>query len=318
MPANSVALDGPAATGGQLIIRTLDILRALNRRSFVTLQGLWEDTGLPKPTIHRILGTLCEQGYVARDPVRGVYRLTARVQLLSAGYSERSRITDVGAGILRAVTQDIRWPLALGTLERTEVVVRYSTMPFSPWAVKATTVNNRHRLLGTAMGTAYLAACTAEERDTLLDMVRQGDDPVAMLARDTAHVASVVARTRQRGFGLREAGPNGDSTSIAVPITASGQVAGVVSLTMFRRSLTEQALRRYPPILRDVSRRIAAQLEDAAGASVPHSPVPPHGMPVRDVGLGVPEPLGSPQRKPTGGHEMLGHYVDPGVVVRGG
>lgn len=259
-----------AKPGGQPIVRALDILSALNRRSYATLQALWEDTGLPKPTIHRILAILCEQGYAARDPVRGVYRLTAKVQLLSAGYSERSRITDVGAGILRDVTREIRWPLALGTLERTEVVVRYSTMPFSPWAVKATTVNNRHRLLGTAMGTAYLAACTTEERDVLLDMVRQGDDPVAVLARDAVHVAEVVARTRQRGFGLREAGPNGDSTSIAVPVMVAGQVAGVVSLTMFRRSLTEQAVRRYPPILRDVAARIAAKLDDAPAQTGRH------------------------------------------------
>ena len=258
------------AKGGQLIARTLHVLRALNQRSFATLHSLWQDTALPKPTIHRILGTLCDQGYVARDPVRGVYRLTAQVQLLSAGYSERSRITDVGAAILRSVTEEIRWPLALGTLERTEVVVRYSTMPFSPWAVKATTVNNRHRLLGTAMGTAFLAACTEEERETLLNLVRQDDDPVALLARDKGYVAKVVALTRRRGFGLREAGPNGDSTSIAVPIMVSGHVAGVVSLTMFRRSLTQQALRRYPPILQDVSRQVAAKLREAEDDGTTH------------------------------------------------
>lgn len=257
-----------ATAGGQPIVRTLNILKALNHRAYATIHMLWEDTGLPKSTIHRILGVLCEQGYVARDPARGLYRLTSQVQLLSAGYSERSRITDMGASILREVTQQIRWPLALGTLERTEVVVRYSTMPFSPWAVRATTVNNRHRLLGTAMGTAYLAACSEEERDTLLDMVRQDDDPMALLARDPAHVADVVASTRRRGFGLRRAGPNGDSTTIAVPIMVSGHVAGVVSLTMFRRSLTEAAMRRYPPILRDVAARIAAKLEGPNEAPV--------------------------------------------------
>lgn len=263
-----------AEAGGRQIVRALDILCALNRRSYATLQDLFLETGLPKPTIHRILGTLREQGYVARDPARGIYRLTGRVQLLSAGYSERCRVTEVGAEILRQVTREIRWPLAIGTLDETEMVVRYSTMPFSPWAVKATTVNNRHRLLGTAMGTAFLAACTDEERDTLLNLVRQGDDPVAVLARDGAYVANVVASTRRRGFGLREAGPNGDSTSIAVPIMASGHVAGVVSLTMFRRSLTEAALQRYPPILQDVSRRVAAKLEAAdddavAGGAIP-------------------------------------------------
>ena len=253
--------DQPA---GQPIIRALEILRALNRHSFATLHTLWTDTGLPKATLHRILGVLCDQGYVARDPARGVYRLTVQVHALSAGYNERSRITDVGAGILREVTREIRWPLALGTLDRTEIVVRYSTMPFSPWAVRSTTVNNRHPLLGTAMGTAYLAACTRDERETLLHMVRQDDDPVGAMARDTAHVDSILDRTRQRGFGLRKAGPHGDSTSIAVPIMASAHVAGVLSLTMFRRSLTSQVLRRYPPILHETAGRIAAALEETA------------------------------------------------------
>lgn len=114
---------------------------------------------------------------------------------------------------------------------------------------------------GTAMGTAYLAACTSEERDTLLHLVRQDDTPVGVLARDVAYVDTIVARTRQRGFGLREAGPHGDSTSMAVPIMVAGHVSGVISLTMSRRSLTAQALRRYPPILHETAGRIAAALE---------------------------------------------------------
>ena len=255
---------GAGEGSGRPIIRALDILCALNRRSFATLQELFVETELPKPTIHRILGTLREQGYVERDPARGIYRLTARVQLLSAGFSERCRVTQVGAAILREVTQAIRWPLAIGTLDAPEMVVRYSTMPFSPWAVRATTVNNRHKLLGTAMGTAYLTACGEQEREELLDLVRQGEGPVATLARDGAHVAQVIAATTQRGFGLREAGPHSDSTSIAVPIIAAGNVAGVVSLTMFRRSLTQAAIERYPPILRNVAARIAIRLQGAA------------------------------------------------------
>ena len=249
-----------AGPGGRPIARALRVLEALNSRVYATLHLLNQDTGLPKPTLHRILGVLCEQGYVARDPVRGIYRLTSRVGLLSAGYGESSRITDVGAGILRECTRRIRWPLALGTLERTEIVVRYSTMPFSPWAVRATTVNHRHRLLGTAMGAAYLAACPEAEREALLDRVRRDDDPVALLACDRSYVAGVVDSTQRRGFGLREAGPNGDSTTIAAPVRTPDHVAGVVSLTMFRRSLTAAALRRYPPILRDVAARIAAEL----------------------------------------------------------
>jgi IclR family transcriptional regulator, mhp operon transcriptional activator len=265
-----------ADKAGRPIIRALDVLRALNRRSYATLQELHRDTGLPKPTLHRILGTLCQEEYVARDPLRGIYHLTARVQLLSAGFNERCLITEVGAAILRAVTKEIRWPLAIGTLDGTEMVVRYSTMPFSPWAVRATTVNNRHPILGSAMGAAYLAGCDGPERAVLLQRVAQGEGRAAALARDPAYVARLIAGTHRNGFGLREGGPADDSTSIAVPIHADGHVAGVVSLTMFRGSLTAEALERYPPILRNVATRIGEGLEPPAPSSPSHSPEPRH------------------------------------------
>ncbi len=253
---------------GRPIIRALDILCALNRRAYATLQDLNDDTQLPKPTIHRILATLIDQGYVARDPLRGIYRLTARVQLLSAGFGEPSRVVDVGADIVRSLTAEIKWPLALGTRQGMKVVVRYSTMPFSPYAVRATTVNRQHSLLGSAMGTAYLAACPDRERSDLLAMMRSGDDLVARLARDEAYVASVIQKTRSLGYALRRAGPHDDSSTIAVAIEVGDHVAGVVSLTMFRRSLTESAIRESLPVLQHAAASISTRLQE----SVPSPP----------------------------------------------
>ncbi len=256
-----------ADVAGRPIIRALNLLRALNSRSYATIQQLFVDTGLPKPTIHRILGTLCKEGFVARDPVRGVYRLTAQVQLLSAGYSERCRVTELGAGLLREATEQIRWPLAIGTLDGTEMVVRYSTMPFSPWAVRTTTVNNRHPLLGSAMGAAYLLGCSPAEQEVLLQLLRAEDGPAAAIARDPARVGRIIARTRRDGYGLRQAGPADDSSSIAVPVYAGRNVVGVISQTVFRRSLTAKALEFYPPVLRDLASRLGTKLTDAPDTS---------------------------------------------------
>lgn len=247
----------------QPIARALEILCALNRQPYATLQELHDLTALPKPTLHRLLATLRVLGYVDRNQDRGVYRLSAKVQLLSAGFGERSLITTVGSAILRAATREIQWPLALGTLDGTEIVVRYSTMPYSPCAVRTTTVNNRHKLFGSAMGTAYLAHCGAEERGILLERTAQTDESIAHLARDEDHVRDLVLRVRSRGFGLRRGTERDESATMAVPIVVGDHLAGVVSLTMFRRSLTSAASRRYLPVLNDVAKRVAERVGQA-------------------------------------------------------
>jgi IclR family transcriptional regulator, mhp operon transcriptional activator len=251
----------------QPIARALSVLCAVNRRHNATLQELAHDTGLPKPTIHRILVTLRHQGYIARDPDRSIYRPTAKVQLLSAGFNERSRITEVATRLLRTVTREIQWPLALGTLDRTEIVVDCSTMPYSPCAVRTTTVTNRHPLIGSAMGSAYLAFCPREERNILLGLLAQTDDELGDRARDRGFVHDLVSRVRSRGFGLREGGIHDDSATMAVPVCVDDRVAGVVSLTMFKGSLNHEALNRYPPILRKVADRISERL--TGDASLP-------------------------------------------------
>ena len=251
----------------QPIARAFNVLRALNRRPYATLQQLHDDTALPKPTIHRILVTLRQEGYIARDPVRSIYRLTAKVRNLSSGFGERSLITDIGADIITAVTREIRWPLAIGTLDGTEVVVRYSTMPDSPYAVRNTTVDHRHSLLETAMGMAYLAHCSQEERELLLNEVSKSGTSAAKMARDATFVAHILRQTRERGFAVREGSHRDESATIAVPVLSADHVTGVISLTMFRNCLTEAALMRYAPILRNVAHAVADRIAVEQSAS---------------------------------------------------
>ena len=47
----------------------------------------------------------------------GRYRLTEKVRQLGSGYSEMAAIVDAGASIALSLTREIRWPLAIGTLD---------------------------------------------------------------------------------------------------------------------------------------------------------------------------------------------------------
>ena len=241
------------------IARALDLLILLNRRPVSTLVQLHEESGWAKSTLLRLLDSLMECGFVARDEVRSLYRLTARVRELSAGFGQDCLVTDVAADLLRQVTAEIQWPLAIGTLQGVEMVVRHSTMPFSPLALKPTTTANRHSLLTSAMGTTYLAHCPPEERAFLLAALQRAQRPDSELAGDEAAVDALLKAVASRGYGLRRAATRTDGSSVAVPIFTQGHLAGVLSMTVFA-TLLDQVIERHLGVLRQTAEEISRRL----------------------------------------------------------
>ena len=67
------------------IRRAFAVLEALNRRRSTTLSLLAAETGLPRPTLVRLLQTLIELGYASRMSREAGYRLTDRVLTLAGG-----------------------------------------------------------------------------------------------------------------------------------------------------------------------------------------------------------------------------------------
>ena len=241
--------------------RALALIRLLNQREVWDLHSLHEFAQLPKPTVYRLLNTLRQEGYVESDRGRGEYRLTERVQELAAGYTEKSLLVEIGAPVALSVTKLIRWPLALGTLSETAIVVRYSTMPESPLAVKTTTLGVRLGLLESAMGFAYLAFCPPSEYDILISLLSEASPRRASI--DVSWIASQVALTRRRGYGLRlpQAGSRSSAT-IAVPIKHGDEVMGILSMTTFGRSMTTTTIARHVPVLRDTAATIGTRLSE--------------------------------------------------------
>jgi IclR family mhp operon transcriptional activator len=240
------------------VARALNLLDAMNERQPCSLAELHHATGLPKPTVFRILATLEAEGYVRSEGGLGQYRLTARTRRLGAAYSEKSMVIDVGGPIALTVTKAIKWPLAIGVLDGDAIVVRHSTMPYSPLAVQATTLGHRLGLLDSAMGQTYLAFCDDKERSILVDMLCTGADAAGL-----EHVQQALEKlpaARERGYGLRLPKAVGVSATVAVPILRGSQVPAVLSMTTFGRVMNDSMLATHLPVLRQTATDIALAL----------------------------------------------------------
>ncbi len=250
--------DGIRAVG-----RAFMLLRLMNQRYASSLADLHRLSGLPKPTVCRILATLEHEGYVEHEGRNGIYRLASKVHELSAGYNEESQLIDRSTPILLEATRRIKWPLAIGALDGMTIAVRFSTMRQSPMAVQNTTLGNRHGLLKSAMGMTYLAFCPDGEREALLAIVAR--DPNG--AFDRPRIEAKLEAIRTRGYGLRYPEKAGGSATAALPILHRGQIVAVLALTTFGSLMSERFVEQHrvelDTIVADISRALEQPCADA-------------------------------------------------------
>ena len=157
--------------------RVIDVLQCLNRQPISTLDLLHRQTGLPKPTLVRLLQTLVSKGLVNHAPQSGAYYLTSAVHSLSSGYHSEPRVIEAAAPVADALTAQLKWPVAVAVFDIDAVVVQYSTIAQSPLSLLHSSLNMRLSLVSRALGRAYLAFCPEDEQDIILNLLKRSAAP---------------------------------------------------------------------------------------------------------------------------------------------
>jgi len=238
--------------------RALGILHELNRQRVSSVHHLHQTTGLPKPTIVRLLDTLIALGYVVNDRRQGGYQVTSLVRSLSAGFHGDPLVVEAARPWAIAFTRKYQWPVAVAVLDRDAVAVRFSTIPDSPVSPFHATINIRLQLMTRALGRAYIAFCPASERSLLLDMLAASKDPEDAAARNRDAALTQLAMIKRSGFADRSTmvEPKSSST-IAVPITLGRKVLATVGVTFFTSAIPKAAaIARYVPPLKEMAKNI--------------------------------------------------------------
>lgn len=241
------------------VVRALALLAELNRHKVGTVAALHAATGLPKPTVVRLLETLIDRGYVVADARNGGYQVTSQVQSLSCGFHSDPLVVEAGRPWLIEFTRRHKWPASIALLDHDAVVVRFSTIPDSPVSPFHATVNMRLHLLTRALGRAYLAFCPDDEREVILDMLARSAHAEDRPARRRKEVLRVLASIRAQGYATRPARiePSNSST-IAVPVMRGDQVLATVGMTYFRSALpTAAALAPFVAPIRQLAEHVA-------------------------------------------------------------
>ena len=255
----------------QSLTRGLAVIEAMNRSGVSSLSALHALTGLPKSSLVRLLETLIEGGYVVRISRREGYALTDAVLRLSSGVRHRDLVVDVARPLMEAFTRRHKWQVSLATSERDSMLVRFSTRHISPFSREENFLNRRVGMLQSAVGRAYFAWCSDEERQFVLNALRAAGDVLARPDR-AADLGALLARVRSDGYATIER-PRTDATrSFAVPVMEPGEEGplGALAFFYYRSTMTEpQAIRRYLPLVTALAEEISAGLEQARARAEP-------------------------------------------------
>jgi IclR family transcriptional regulator, mhp operon transcriptional activator len=241
--------------------RGLEVLTELNRLERAAINTLAGAVHLPRTTTYRILETLRVAGYVDRDPHDDCYRPTIMVRALSDGFDDEAMVAHIAKPHLAALGEQIVWPVAVATPSGATMMIRETTDRQSPLALEQYSAGVRVPMLGSAAGRAYLAYCSGQERDTLLELLSRSSLPEDRLARSRVEVDRLLNETRTQGFGMaHRARRVSEETSLAIPVRAKNRILATVTVRYAATAVPlRTAVEQFLPKMREVAHKIESE-----------------------------------------------------------
>ncbi len=180
------------------LARGLELLRCFDpSERYLGVTELARRTGIPKPSVSRLAGTLSKLGYLKLS--QGKYSLGPGV--LSLGYAMLSNqdVRAVAKPFMQELAEYSRASVSIGIRDRLSMVYIETVRSSAPIALQRG-VGARLPLATTSIGYAYLAAVPESERNFLLDQIRISD--AAQWPRIKAGVEQGLRDYAGRGFCL--------------------------------------------------------------------------------------------------------------------
>ena len=202
-------------------LRGLEILQALSSKKISTAADIAIETGLPRPTVHRMLTTLVEAGYAVQIGGGKFYGLASKVVQLSCGYDEEAQVLERAEPYLKELTARILWPSYLHTVDDDALVTRIICR--SPRELGTPRLGTRLPFAHFSAGRAYLASLDEQEFENVAKNAAQETFRKQHLGLSAEMLRGIVREVREIGFGFREDGAVPRTCSFALPIRKNGR-----------------------------------------------------------------------------------------------
>ena len=238
---------------------TFEVLEVFGRKSGpLALSAIVEATGKPKSSVHRILSTLVNVGFVAQDPGTGLYRLTLKVWRLGMSALSELDVLKVSRPHLEGLMKETDETVHLSMLDAGGDVVYVSKVE-SPRSIRVQTqIGRLVPSWCTATGRALLAFNPgAAER--VLSAPRVARTPKS--ETDAGRLRKILADVASRGFAITKEENHPEMGGIAAPIRDhSGAVVAACGVAVPSFRMDRQLMQRCVPLVLAAAEGVSSDL----------------------------------------------------------
>lgn len=241
--------------GVQSINRAFKLLETIAAAGGVcSLSRLAHESGLPLSSIHRLVRTLVELGYVRQESSRE-YALGPR--LIRLGEASSNVIGIWAKPHLARLADELGESANLGMLDGTEIVY-IGQAPSKRSMRMFTEVGRRVLLHDTALGKAIMAEMDEEEARRLLSRAGMPRSTATTITDPDTLVAQ-LAEIRDRKYAVDEGESEEGVRCVATAVpTDTSRLA--ISVTGPAGRMTEELLKQAVPLLQDACKALAKDL----------------------------------------------------------
>ena len=255
--------------------RGLEVMQILQQKGMATLNEVYQESGLPRPTILRVLRTLEGAGWVRRGLDDGLYRNSFKIQGMVNSLNQTDKLAEISAPYLDTLCRKASWPSDLAVLSPNGLYMelKETSRSLSPFLLNRDSIGHKINLPLSAVGRAYLAFCSENKRNLILNKLIKSQDMVNRPIIDTKKFATDLENIRLRGYATREPSYGGGQeplrsefddglNAVAVPISLEAEIIGCISLVWVRKAmLISDIVNEYLVDLQVAASEISKQYE---------------------------------------------------------
>lgn len=264
MPPSSASTTGSArnaASGGvQSLERAFDLLeRMADAGGEVGLSELSTSSGLPLPTIHRLMRTLVACGYVRQQPNR---RYALGPRLIRLGESASRLLGTWARPHLTRLVEETGETVNMALLDGDEIVY-VAQVPSKHSMRMFTEVGRRVLPHSTGVGKALLADFPPQEVRALLARTGMPAATEKTITTPEGFLAA-LEDVRRQGYAIDDNEQELGVRCLAVPVPGSPTPAAL-SISGPAGRVTEAATERIVPVLREAASELSRALAASGG-----------------------------------------------------